>query len=133
MPRIRVVAGIILRQNQLLIARRPLNQHKGGFWEFPGGKIEAGESPEQALSRELKEELNIQVNPEKCRYIGQLDFDYPDKQIELSFYRISEFAGEPEGLEGQPLRWVFFNELVAEDFPEANRPMVKRLIETAGY
>ena len=132
MNRIKVAAGIILRQlpnqkQQVLIAKRPHDKHQGGLWEFPGGKVEPKETSEQALSRELLEEINISVL--KSEFFQQIDFDYFDKKVSLSFYSISEFSGEPKGLEGQETQWVFVDDLERYDFPPANQEVVAKLQE----
>jgi 8-oxo-dGTP diphosphatase len=126
MTSIEVAAGIILRDEQVLIAKRPNDKHKGGYWEFPGGKIEYQESPEAALFRELTEELNIVVKQSKP--FSQIQFDYPEKRVLLSFFLVTEFSGEPQGLEGQEICWVAIQDLVNYQFPEANQPVVDKLI-----
>lgn len=126
MPIIRVVAAVILRDNQVLIAKRPLDKHKGGYWEFPGGKIEAHETPEAALTRELAEELDIRIN--QCQSFSEVEFDYPEKTVSLKFFLVTEFKGEPQGLEGQAIRWVSVQDLANYQFPEANQSVVEQLM-----
>ena len=126
MERILVAAAIIHRAGQVLIAQRPLDKHKGGFWEFPGGKIEAGETDISALARELAEELNI--SPKETVFYRELTYQYPEKNVHLKFFLVTEFSGEPAGLEGQAIRWVDLKELSEYDFPEANQPIVQQLI-----
>jgi len=130
--RIKVAAGIVLRQltiqsQQVLIAKRPDDKHQGGLWEFPGGKIEEGESPQQALKRELKEEINILVT--QADFFQQVSFDYPDKNVILEFYLVTEFAGEPKGMEEQRIKWVSINDLERYHFPAANQEVVNRLLD----
>jgi len=135
MKRVKVAAGIILKpvtskkfpkpSQQVLIAKRPNEKHQGGLWEFPGGKIEANESPAQALKRELLEEIDITVI--QSEFFQQIDFDYSDKNVSLLFFIVSEFSGEPKGIEGQETQWVFVNDLSRYEFPLANREIVKRL------
>lgn len=120
--RIRVAAGVIRRGNEVLIAQRPSDKHQGGLWEFPGGKVESGEAVQAALVRELNEELGITATA--MRPLIQVSHDYPDKQICLDVWEVSAFQGEPEGKEGQPLRWVGVNELHQFTFPAANYPIV---------
>lgn len=120
-----VVAGILCRDDQVLIAQRPLNKHQGGRWEFPGGKQETGETALQALQRELQEEIGIAVLA--AEPFLQISHRYPEKQVELAFWRVTDFQGEPEGREGQALCWVSRTELHHYTFPEANLPVVQRL------
>ena len=123
MKRVHVAAAVIRGTNgKILIARRADTQHQGGLWEFPGGKVEAGESVEAALGRELKEELGIVV--EAARPLIKVQHDYPDKHVLLDVWEVSAFSGEPHGAEGQPLAWVSPRELADYAFPEANQPIV---------
>ena len=123
MKRIHVAAAVIRGgDGRILIARRPDDKHQGGLWEFPGGKVEADESVEQALARELDEELGIR--PSAARPLLQVRHDYPDKQVLLDVWDVSAFTGEPHGAEGQPLAWVAPEKLGDYQFPAANRPIV---------
>src|SRR5690606_11205799 len=101
---------------------RPLDKHQGGLWEFPGGKVEAGESVQVALARELLEELGIEVT--RAQPLIQVRHDYPDKQVLLDVWQVLAFRGEAHGAEGQPLAWVTASELDGFEFPAANRPIV---------
>lgn len=124
MKRIHVMAGVIRDQNgQILLARRPDHAHQGGLWEFPGGKREPDESRQQALDRELREELGIEVR--SARPLIDIRHDYPDKSIRLDVWQVDAFAGEPHGAEGQPVRWVTESELSSYAFPKANEPILK--------
>lgn len=127
MSNIQVVAAIIVQDDQVLIAQRPKDKHKGGYWEFPGGKIEEGESAEQALAREIFEEINIQIKLPKMFH--RLDFDYPEKSVSLSFFIVERFSGEPHGREGQPVTWISSSQLSNYQFPEANQPVVDMLLD----
>ncbi|WP_413044180.1 Nudix family hydrolase [Pseudomonas sp. YJ42] len=123
MKRLHVAAGVIrCSDGRVLIARRPLDKHQGGLWEFPGGKVEEGETAEAALARELAEELGIGVTA--ARPLIQVRHDYPDKQILLDVWEVSAFSGEPHGAEGQPLVWVVPEQLLDYAFPAANRPII---------
>lgn len=123
MKRLHVAAAVIRgADGRVLIARRPEHKHQGGLWEFPGGKVEAGEAVELALARELHEELGIEVRA--SRPLIQVRHDYPDLAVLLDVHEVSAFDGEPHGAEGQPLAWVAPRELPAYEFPEANRPIV---------
>ena len=124
--RIHVAAGVILNaSNEVLLALRPLDKHKGGLWEFPGGKVETGEPVQHALARELLEELNLVV--QQAEPLLVTEHDYGDKHVTLDVWTVRRFSGEPEGLEGQQLRWVRLDELHHYQFPEANLVIVKRL------
>ncbi len=123
MTRIDVAAAVIRgADGRVLIARRPLDKHQGGLWEFPGGKIEPGETAEAALHRELHEELGIRVR--EARPLIRIRHDYPDKAVLLDVWEVGAFDGEPHGAEGQPLAWVRPRDLPGYEFPAANRPIV---------
>jgi len=129
MGRISVVAGIILNSNaEIFISRRHESAHQGGLWEFPGGKSEKGESAFETLRRELMEELGIKV--EYADPFMTIRHDYPEKAVELDFWIVTQFQGEPQGLEGQQVRWVTKDHLSQYAFPEANQPVVDRLLES---
>ncbi|MFM8444677.1 MAG: Nudix family hydrolase [Methylococcus sp.] len=120
---IEVVAGVIFDSSQrILISRRPYHLHQGGLWEFPGGKLEPDETPRVALERELREELDIEV--EAATPLITLTHDYPDRRVRLHVWRIERFSGVPSGLEGQPWRWVTRDELNDYTFPAANLPII---------
>ncbi len=125
---IKVAAGIILRDDKVFISLRKSNQHQGGLWEFPGGKCEPSESASSALLRELKEECDTFVTD----YVlfKKISHDYGDKQVELSFYKVTEFQGDPIGKEGQEVRWVTISDLLSYEFPEANKMIVTELMNT---
>lgn len=122
---IHVAVGVILRDQHILLALRSSKQHQGGKWEFPGGKVEAGETVQQALSRELQEEVAIQVSESSA--FMQLQYAYPEKTVLLDIHLVTRFSGEPHGREGQPLRWASVAELSQLDFPDANQPIVERI------
>jgi len=118
-----VVAAVIAHRGSILIARRPDGLHQGGLWEFPGGKVEKGESAREALSRELEEEVGIAVRHAR-RLIG-VRHQYPDRDVFLDVWWVDDFAGRPHGREGQPLRWVAPSDLNDYEFPAANGPIVR--------
>lgn len=123
MKRIHVAAAVIRgADGRILIAKRADEQHQGGLWEFPGGKVEADETVPAALNRELQEELGI--CPTAARPLIQVRHDYPDKQVLLDVWEVSAFTGEPHGAEGQPLAWVSPRQLGDYEFPAANQPIV---------
>ncbi len=131
MPRValRVAAAALLREGaagwQVLIARRPQGKWGAGRWEFPGGKFEPGESPRQALDRELREELGIEVRA--AELLDVFPHSYPDRDVEISLWMVPAFGGEPRGLEGQLLRWVDPGDLPGYDLLEAALPMIAPL------
>ena len=129
MIQIQVVAGVIWSQDfsRILVAKRHKAQHQGDRWEFPGGKVEPSETNEEALARELHEELGLSF--EQISFFHALTFDYPEKTVALSFYHIGGLLSEAEAREGQPLRWVTKDELVALNFPDANAPIVEKLTQ----
>jgi len=121
-----VVAGALCdARGRVLIAQRPADRHMAGRWEFPGGKVGAAESESQALIRELREELGVQVRePQFCL---RLSHSYPDRTVQLSFWIVRHFDGEPRGLDGQQLKWVPAAALGEEDILEADRPFIAAL------
>jgi len=123
---IAVVAAVIEKDDAFLVTRRPEGTHLGGFWEFPGGKIDGNETHAQALAREIREELESDVN------VGALLFEtshaYIDRVVCLSFYRCT-LCGTPRPLLGQQMRWVPRAELRALDFPPADAELIRRLTE----
>lgn len=123
---VRVAVGVIVRDGQVCISLRPNHLHKGGFWEFPGGKIDAGETVESALARELGEELGIEVISTSA--LIEVDWAYPEKNVRLEVLKVDEFIGEPRGLENQEVRWVPIGGLTDYQFPEANRAIVEALL-----
>jgi 8-oxo-dGTP diphosphatase len=121
--RVHVAVGVVSDgAGRVLVARRPDHVHQGGLWEFPGGKVESGETVEQALRRELLEELAIEVRA--CESLLTIQHDYTDKAVCLDVWWVSAFGGEPQGREGQPWRWVAVQELHTLSFPQANRPIL---------
>lgn len=101
---IEVVAGVIYKNNKFLIAQRNLKKAQGGLWEFPGGKVEEGESYENALAREIKEEFN--ANIEVNEYIGENIHHYPEKDIRLLFYKARLLSENIELLEHEDYKWI---------------------------
>ena len=110
--------ALIDADGRVLLAQRPKGKSLEGLWEFPGGKVEPTESVEQALSRELFEELGIEVV--SCYPLCQVKHDYGDKQVLLDTYIVDVFKGQPVGKEQQPVAWHTINELGYVNFPAAN-------------
>ncbi|MDF1821585.1 MAG: Nudix family hydrolase [Alcanivoracaceae bacterium] len=126
MKRLDVVAAIIRdTRGRVLLSRRPADKHQGGLWEFPGGKVEPGESPDQALAREIDEELGLAVA--RSQPFMTISHDYPELCVRLMFRDVVQWSGEPHGREGQPVTWQPLDTLQALDFPEANRPLLSAL------
>ena len=125
---IRVVAGALFdSQGRVLIAQRPAGKHMAGRWEFPGGKIDTGESELDALRRELFEELGVRL--ETAERMLELSHDYPERRVQLCMWRVTAYRGEPRTLDGQALKWVHPADLSSEDLLEADRPIVQALQE----
>ena len=123
---IHVAVGLVLDNDRIFVAQRDQNAHQGGLWEFPGGKVDAGETVEAALSRELNEELGIFVD--YAEPVMQIKHDYTDKIVLLDVWQIARYRGEPSGCEGQPVKWLAINQLLAEQFPAANQAIVDWLV-----
>ena len=128
-PELILVAAGVLRDGsgRVLIAQRPDGKHAAGFWEFPGGKIQAGESPLQALCRELAEEIGIVVSA--ATPLMTFRHSYPERVVELQVFEVSHYSGEPRGLEGQALRWVAVDALGSVGLLEADQPIAAVLVE----
>lgn len=126
MKRLQVAAGILRdRRGRVLLARRHRHDALHGLWEFPGGKVGAGETAVDALRRELAEELGIRVRTE--RPFMTLSHDYPDRHVDLEFFIVSDWLGDPEGLEGQRLRWLMPAEFGDIEILPADKPVVEKL------
>ncbi len=121
-------AAIFNAAGEVLLARRSADQHQGGLWEFPGGKVEPGEPVLEALARELHEELGIDIDWQATRPLIKVPYHYPDKSVLLDVFKVAGFRGEPYGREGQPLRWVNPKQLAGYAFPAANGPIVNAVM-----
>ncbi len=120
---LQVAAAVIKNpMGQILISLRDASLHQGGLWEFPGGKIEHGETPLQALTRELKEELDIAVKA--ATPLITVSHQYPDLAVQLHVYLVEDFSGVAKSCEGQPLLWVSAEDLTDYSFPSANQPII---------
>lgn len=120
-----MAAGLIVREGHYLIARRKAGTHLGGLWEFPGGKRERGESLEDCLRRELREELGVDVTPPL--HVRVIRHDYQEKTVELHFFRCTISRGEASALDCEEVRWVTPSELSDYEFPPADRPLLEAL------
>ncbi|VUD40315.1 8-oxo-dGTP diphosphatase [Thalassocella blandensis] len=125
---IHVAVGVVLNEaSQVCVTKRKAGQHLAGFWEFPGGKVEAGESVIEALGRELKEEIGIGFS--KAEPLIEIRHSYPDKDVFLDVHVIGGIEGDAIGREGQQLKWLDLTALTAVEFPEANIPILRAIEE----
>lgn len=127
--RLTLVAAVALfdGEDRVLLARRPEGKSMAGLWEFPGGKIETGETPEAALIRELGEELDIQPDGSALKPLNFCSFAYPDFNLLMVLFECREWSGAPKPLEGQTLAWVDVDDLMEYDAPAADIPLFKHL------
>ena len=126
MRQFEVAAGILRdAEGRVLITERVGGGPFHGMWEFPGGKIASDESPEQALARELAEELGIE--PRDATHFMHLDHDYPDRSVSIDFFLVSSWVNVPRGLEGQQLRWVPAHSLGEHNLLPADVPVIEAL------
>jgi 8-oxo-dGTP diphosphatase len=127
MKRIEVAVGIVFNTlGQVLVGQRTVADQYLGKWEFPGGKIESGESVTQALRRELQEELEIEL--EHSEDFMTLEHDYSDRNVRLSIQIVTQYSGQPQGAEGQALQWCNLTELDRLDFLSGNQLIIDKLI-----
>ncbi|MGH8646502.1 MAG: Nudix family hydrolase [Gammaproteobacteria bacterium] len=119
------VAVVSDEQSRVLICQRPRHKHLGGFWEFPGGKVQAGEEVTAALRRELREEIGIEGDP--LRPFIQIQHRYPDRGVFLDVWRVVRWRGSAQPMEGQRIQWVNPLELDPQQFPAADIPIIKAL------
>ncbi|MCF2948590.1 8-oxo-dGTP diphosphatase MutT [Paraglaciecola aquimarina] len=120
-----VAVGVIKQGNRIYISKRADDLHQGGKWEFPGGKREPNESIDQALSRELQEEIGIQVKSQT--ELTLIEHDYGDKKVRLHVRLVDEFSGEAQQQEGQQAKWVAIADLNQYQFPAANVAIIELL------
>lgn len=127
-PLVMVSAAALIRsESEILIAQRPLHKNMGGLWEFPGGKLEAGESPEAALQRELQEELGIRVKTEDLLPITFVSHEYDNFHLLMMLYGIYHWQGQLSKNEHEALAWVAASALAAYPMPPADIPLLPAL------
>ncbi len=126
---IEVSAGLLFRSGKLLITQRHARAHLGGLWEFPGGKREPGETFEQCLVRELREELGVEVVV--VELFETVEHAYPERTVSLKFFLCSLLQGEPKPVDCAAVKWVSHAELAAHDFPAADAALLHKL-QSAG-
>tara|TARA_R110002072_G_scaffold55372_4_gene144404 strand:- start:8471 stop:9454 length:984 start_codon:yes stop_codon:yes gene_type:complete len=126
--RTHVAVGVIynVTKDKVLISKRSKNQHLAGYWEFPGGKVECGESVDVALKRELYEELGITVS--KAEAYTSVSHAYTCKTVLLDVWKVAEWSGTPESRENQEFCWVSINELHKYNFPDANKYIIQSIL-----
>ena len=124
LKRIEVVAALIRKGDKILATQRGYGEYKD-FWEFPGGKIEHGETPEVALKREIKEELATEIDVNE--YVGTVDYDYPDFHITLLLYLCSMVSGNLELLEHESAKWLLASELDTVSWLPADLEIIPKL------
>ena len=124
-PHFHVTAGLLWQNGMVLIARRPEGSHLAGFWEFPGGKQEVGETLEECLEREMKEELDVDVHAEK--FLLTVDYEYENRMISLYLFQCTHLGGEPKPLECEEMRWVHPEDLTQYRFPPPDEKIIQLL------
>ena len=124
-------AAIMNDRGEVLVSQRKQGSHLGGCWEFPGGKLEPGESLAAALVRELREELDIV--PTAQRPLIRARYDYPEKSVLLDVWKVDSFSGQPRGVEGQAIAWRAVSELDTDSFPPADVPVINALLLPSRY
>ena len=122
---VEVVAGIIYKDDKFLIAQRNLKKAQGGLWEFPGGKLEVGETPEDALVREIKEEFNADIKVEE--FVGENIHHYPEKDIKLMFYKARLIGENIEALEHEDFKWITKEDRDNFEFAGADRKVFEMI------
>ncbi|WP_018699067.1 (deoxy)nucleoside triphosphate pyrophosphohydrolase [Amorphus coralli] len=127
-----VACALVDVDGRVLMAQRPEGKALAGLWEFPGGKVEAGERPEDTLVRELAEELGITVTPPCLAPLTFASHGYDDFHLLMPLYVCRRWEGNPQGLEGQPLRWVYPKRMRELPLPPADEPLVAHLIDLLG-
>jgi len=129
---VHVAVGVIVQKGlssecQYFLTKRLANVHQGNKWEFPGGKVESNETVAEALSRELKEEIAIEVL--SCQPLIVIEHQYADKKVCLEVFLVDNYLGEPSAQEGQGQGWFSLADLQKLEFPAANQAIIEKLIQ----
>jgi len=128
LPTVLVAAAALIEPGgRVLVAQRPEGKSMAGLWEFPGGKINPGETPEFALMRELEAELGIETRPTCYLPIGFASHSYDDFHLLMPLFACRMWKGRPEPREGQKIKWLFPHELFSLEMPEADKPLIHQL------
>ena len=127
-----VAVALVDVDGRVLIAQRPVEKALGGLWEFPGGKVEAGERPEDALIRELREEIGIEVSTNCLAPLTFASHAYPEAHLLMPLYVCRRWSGTPSPLEGQALKWARAGKLREYPMPPADAPLIPTLIDLLG-
>jgi 8-oxo-dGTP diphosphatase len=125
-----VMAGVLIDPaGCVLLAQRPPGKHLAGMWEFPGGKLEPGESPAAGLVRELREELDVEVDPDSVTPLIQVSWNYGERALLLDAWRVDAWQGTPRSMEGQALQWCLPSDIALSILAPADREILKALSE----
>lgn len=123
-----VMAGVLLDPaGRVLLAQRPPGKHLAGMWEFPGGKLEPGETPQAGLARELREELDIRIEPACTAPLVQVPWSYGEHELLLDAWRVDAWQGMPRSVEGQALQWRHPRDVDAAQLAPADRVILRAL------
>ncbi|MBX4335453.1 8-oxo-dGTP diphosphatase MutT [Bartonella raoultii] len=122
-----VACALLDQENRILLTERPQGKSLAGLWEFPGGKVEQGETPEASLIRELEEELGVHVQANNLLPLTFASHGYETFHLLMPLYLCYHYEGVPKGREGQNLKWIFIRDLDKYPMPDADKPLVKIL------
>lgn len=123
-----VIAVLLNKYNEVLIAKRPYGKSFAGYWEFPGGKVEPGENQLDALCRELEEEVNLKLNPYCFEHLHYAEYHRGKNVLTLDFFTAQTEMPDVSGREGQELRWIKIEDLPAYRFPKVNTQVITKLL-----
>lgn len=124
-----VSAAVIFKENKVLAARRKQGKHLAGKWEFPGGKLEAGETPEECLARELYEEFEITARVSD--FVGESIYDYGAKIVRVLAYKVEDVSGDFKLIDHDAIVWLGLDDLEAVDWAPADMPLIHQLLKSS--